>query len=423
MLIKNIRIIDPETKRDEVGDIQIKDGIIAKINNNLEIEDDVIDGTGKIAAPGLIDVHVHFREPGFTHKEDILTGSEAAARGGFTTVVAMANTNPPLDNADILKYIMNKSKDSPINYLQTAAVTKGLKGEEIVNMEELKEFGAVGFSDDGFPIMDSNIVYKAMMEAKRLNMPISLHEEDPKLIENFGINEGNISEILGIKGAPSLAEDIIVARDCIIALKTGARVNIQHISSGMALDIVRLAKSMGANITAEVTPHHFSLTEEAVLEYRTNAKMNPPLRTEKDRSKLIEGLKDGTIDIIATDHAPHSIEEKNMDFIKAPSGIIGLETALSLGITYLVKTNKLTITELLEKMTVNPAKFYNLKRGIREGYTADLVIFDMEEKWTVKDFCSKSSNSPFIGSELSGKVKYTICRGKIVYRDKEYPSS
>ncbi|HHZ02426.1 MAG TPA: dihydroorotase [Tissierellia bacterium] len=423
MLIKNIRIIDPETKRDEVGDILIKDGIIAKINNNLEIEDDVIDGTGKIAAPGLIDVHVHFREPGFTHKEDILTGSEAAARGGFTTVVAMANTNPPLDNADILKYIMNKSKDSPINYLQTAAVTKGLKGEEIVNMEELKEFGAVGFSDDGFPIMDSNIVYKAMMEAKRLNMPISLHEEDPKLIENFGINEGNISEILGIKGAPSLAEDIIVARDCIIALKTGARVNIQHISSGMALDIVRLAKSMGANITAEVTPHHFSLTEEAVLEYRTNAKMNPPLRTEKDRSKLIEGLKDGTIDIIATDHAPHSIEEKNMDFIKAPSGIIGLETALSLGITYLVKTNKLTITELLEKMTVNPAKLYNLKRGIREGYTADLVIFDMEEKWTVKDFCSKSSNSPFIGSELSGKVKYTICRGKIVYRDKEYPSS
>ena len=418
MLIKNGRIIDPVSKRDEIADILIEEGIITRIQKNINIEDEVIYAEGKIVAPGLIDVHVHFREPGVEYKEDILSGSKAAARGGFTTVVCMANTAPAVDNIETLKYINDIKKHSPINILQAATVTKELKGTEIVNMEELIEHGAAGFSDDGLPIMDTNIVLNAMLESKRLNMPISLHEEDPRLINSPGINEGKISEKLGIKGATHLAEDVMVARDCIIAIETGAKVNFQHISSGLSVDIIRWAKSMGANITAEASPHHFSMTEEDILEFNTNAKMNPPLRTENDRMKLINGLKDGTIDIIATDHAPHSKEEKSMEFNKAPSGIIGLETALSVGITYLVKDKHLTIMQLLEKMTVNPARLYNLQSGIKEGNKCDLVVFDINERWIADEFYSKSSNSPFQGKELWGKVKYTICGGKVVYEDK-----
>ena len=418
MLIKNGRIIDPVSKRDEIADILIEEGIITRIQKNINIEDEVIYAEGKIVAPGLIDVHVHFREPGVEYKEDILSGSKAAARGGFTTVVCMANTAPAVDNIETLKYINDIKKHSPINILQAATVTKELKGTEIVNMEELIEHGAAGFSDDGLPIMDTNIVLNAMLESKRLNMPISLHEEDPRLINSPGINEGKISEKLGIKGATHLAEDVMVARDCIIAIETGAKVNFQHISSGLSVDIIRWAKSMGANITAEASPHHFSMTEEDILEFNTNAKMNPPLRTENDRLKLIEGLKDGTIDIIATDHAPHSKEEKSREFSKSPSGIIGLETALSVGITYLVKDKHLTIMQLLEKMTVNPARLYNLQSGIKEGNKCDLVVFDINERWIADEFYSKSSNSPFQGKELWGKVKYTICGGKVVYEDK-----
>jgi len=418
MLIKNGRIIDPVSKRDEIADILIEEGIITRIQKNINIEDEVIYAEGKIVAPGLIDVHVHFREPGVEYKEDILSGSKAAARGGFTTVVCMANTAPAVDNIETLKYINDIKKHSPINILQAATVTKELKGTEIVNMEELIEHGAAGFSDDGLPIMDTNIVLNAMLESKRLNMPISLHEEDPRLINSPGINEGKISEKLGIKGATHLAEDVMVARDCIIAIETGAKVNFQHISSGLSVDIIRWAKSMGANITAEASPHHFSMTEEDIPKFNTNAKMNPPLRTENDRLKLIEGLKDGTIDIIATDHAPHSKEEKSMEFNKAPSGIIGLETALSVGITYLVKDKHLTIMQLLEKMTLNPARLYNLQSGIKEGNKCDLVVFDINERWIADEFYSKSSNSPFQGKELWGKVKYTICGGKVVYEDK-----
>jgi dihydroorotase len=419
MIIKSGRILDPQSKVDEIADILIEEGIITKIHKNINIKkDEVINAEGKIIAPGLIDVHVHFREPGFEYKEDILSGSKAAARGGFTTVVCMANTSPAVDNIETLKYINDMKENLPINILQTAAVTKGLKGTEIVNMEELKKYGAVGFSDDGFPIRDANIVLDAMLEAKRLNLPISFHEEDPCFIDSPGINEGKISEKLGIKGASHLAEDVMVARDCIIALETGAKVNFQHISSGLSVDIIRWAKSMGANISAEVSPHHFSMTEDDILQFNANAKMNPPLRTENDRIKLIEGLKDGTIDIIATDHAPHSNEEKNREFKKAPSGIIGLETALSVGITYLVKNKHLTIMQLLEKLTVNPAKLYNLQSGIKEGNKCDLVIFDIDERWIADKFYSKSRNSPFIGRELCGKVKYTICSGKVVYKDK-----
>ncbi len=418
MLIRNGRIIDPATKRDEITDILIEEGIIKKIEKNIKIEHEVIDAEGKIVSPGLIDVHVHFREPGFTYKEDIISGSMAAAKGGFTTVVCMANTNPTVDNIETLNYIKNLIKHSPINILQTAALTKGLKGTEFVDMEELKRHGAAGFTDDGLPIMDSNIVLKAMLQAKKLNMPISFHEEDPRLIYNSGINEGKISNKLCISGASHLAEDVMVARDCTIAITTGAKINFQHISSGLSVDIIRWAKSMGANIYAEATPHHFSMTEDDILKYNTNAKMNPPLRTESDRMKIIEGLKDGTIDIIATDHAPHSKEEKDREFTKALSGIIGLETALSVGITCLVKDNYLSIMELLEKMTVNPAKLYNLQTGIKLGNKCDLVIFDMDEKWIVDKFYSKSSNSPLLGKELYGKVYYTICKGNVVYKHK-----
>lgn len=424
ILIKNGRIIDPESNRDEVTDILIDGEIIIKIEKNIDIkgidEVKIINAEEKIVSPGLIDVHVHFRDPGLKYKEDIQTGSKAAARGGFTTVICMANTKPAVDNKETLEYILNEAKKSKINVLQTAAVTKDLMGKELVDMDMLKKTGAVGFTDDGFPIMDSSIVLKAMKTAKNLNVPISFHEEDPSLVFNSGINEGKISKKLGINGAMHTAEDVMVARDCIMAIETGARVNIQHVSSGAVVDIIRYAKSKGADIFAEASPHHFTLTEEDILKYKTNAKMNPPLRTEEDRLKIIEGLKDGTIDIIATDHAPHSIEEKDREFLKAPSGIIGLETALSLGLTYLVKKNHLTLCELLEKMTINPANLYNLSLGrIKEGCKADLVIFDINEKWIVKDFHSKSSNSPFIGWELLGKVKYTICNGIVAYIDND----
>lgn len=420
ILIKNGRVIDPKSKRDEVIDLIISEDLIYKIGkfNEDKTYEQIIDAKGKIVAPGLIDVHVHFRDPGFTYKEDIQTGSDSAARGGFTTVVCMANTKPVVDNEDTLKYILEESKKTKINVLQVAAISKEFKGKELVDMDALKASGAVGFSDDGIPLMDSKIVFEAMAKAKELNLPISLHEEDSSLIGNSGINQGKISKQLGIIGAPNVAEDVMVARDCMLALNTGAKVNIQHISSGNSVDMVRMAKQMGANVTAEASPHHFTLTEEAVLKHGTLAKMNPPIRTEDDKKKIIEGLKDDTIEIIATDHAPHSNEEKERELLKAPSGIIGLETSLALGITNLVKEGHLSMLKLLEKMTINPAKLYNLKVGnIEENAKADLVIFDADEKWIVKDFSSKATNSPFIGETLFGKVKYTICNGNIIYRD------
>lgn len=421
ILIKNGRVIDPKNNIDEKLDIIIKDERIYKIGHfqdNGEYEK-VIDAEGKVVSPGLIDVHVHFRDPGFTYKEDIFTGAEAAAKGGFTTVICMANTNPIVDNEETLKYILDKAKKAKIKILQAAAITKEFKGKELVDMKKLKELGVVGFTDDGLPIKDSKLVMEAMEKAKELDMPLSFHEEDPSLIKSPGVNEGKVSKELKVGGAPNVAEDVLVARDCMLALKTNAKISIQHISSGNSVDLVRFAKSLGAKVTAEATPHHFSITEEAVLKHKTLAKMNPPVRTEKDKEKIIEGLKDNTIEIIATDHAPHSKEEKERELTKAPSGIIGLETSLALGVTNLVKKGHLTLLKLLEKMTINPANFYKLDAGtIEEGKFADLVIFDENEEWIVPEkFASKASNTPFIGEKLYGKVKYTICNGKIVYRD------
>ncbi|HSQ88475.1 dihydroorotase [Romboutsia sp.] len=422
ILIKNGRVIDPSTKRDEVLDIIIKDNKIEKIGKFPITSEykNVIDASGNIVAPGLIDVHVHFRDPGFTHKEDIESGSLSAAKGGFTTVICMANTNPIVDNEKTLKYINDKAKKSPINVLQVGSITKGFKGEELVDMDKLKNKGAVGFSDDGLPITNSDIILEAMNKAKELDVPLSFHEEDPSLITCAGVNEGEISKEMGIVGASNVAEDVMVARDCMLALKSGAKVNIQHISSGASVEMVRMAKKLGANVYAEATPHHFTLIEDDVLTYGTNAKMNPPLRTVDDKYKIIEGLQDDTIEIIATDHAPHTYEEKNVEFTKAPSGIVGLETALALGVTNLVRKGHLSIMKLIEKMTINPARLYNLQSGcIKEGVQADLVIFNANEKYIVSEFASKSFNSPFKGHTLYGKINYTICKGNIVFENIE----
>lgn len=421
ILIKNGRLIDPLSKRDEIVDIAIENGKIKEIGKiDGQKFEEIIDANGYIVSPGLIDVHVHFRDPGFTYKEDILSGAKSAARGGFTTVVCMANTKPVVDNVETLKYINEKAKEACINVLQVGSVTKSFRGKELTNFDELLEHGAVGFSDDGIAIMDTEILCEAMKKAKELDVPISLHEEDSNFIETAGVNDSEIAKKLGLKGgAKTCAEDIMVARDCMIALETGAKVSIQHISSGVAVETVRFAKSLGAKVYAEAAPHHFTLTEEDVLKHGSLAKMNPPLRSEKDKQIIIEGLKDNTIEIIATDHAPHSNEEKERVFAACPSGIIGLETSLALGITSLVSKEHISLMSLIEKMTINPARLYNLNRGyIAEGEIADIVIFDENEKWKVKDFDSKSSNSPFVGFELLGKVKYTISEGKIVYTDK-----
>ena len=419
ILIKDGRVIDPKSGIDESLDIMIDKGKITGIGKFQKTDGDcrVIDAKGLIVAPGLVDVHVHFRDPGLTYKEDLKTGAAAAAAGGYTTVICMANTKPVVDSVEVFEDLKERSKELPINVLSVAAVTAEMKGQELTDMDALKKSGAVGFSDDGISIQDSAVLLEAMKKAKELGVPISLHEEDPKLMGSFGVNQGAVSEAVGTAGAPAIAEEVLVARDGLLALRTGARVNFQHLSSAVSVDLIALLKKLGADIYAEVTPQHFSLTEQAVLDKGTLAKVNPPLRTEADRYSLIKGIKEDVIDIIATDHAPHSKEEKDVTVIdEAPSGMIGLETALALGITNLVRKGHITMPHLLKKMTVNPAQLYHMDCGYLEvGKDADIVIFDEREMWTVENFHSKSSNSPFIGMELYGKVNYTICKGEVVY--------
>lgn len=420
VLIKNGKLINPATNFEGIVDISIQDGLIKEISPSISSDyfeyDDIIDAKGMIVSPGLIDIHSHFRDPGFTQKEDLVSGAHAAAAGGYTTVILMANTNPKIDSIESLAYIQEKAKDCPINILQEAALTIDFK-DRLVDMDLLHKAGAAGFTNDGVPVMNTKTLRDAMLKAAQLDTVIALHEEDNSLIDNHGINAGPIADKLGLKGAPRVSEDIMVARDCMLALETGACIDIQHISSGNAVDFIRYAKSIGVKVFAEATPHHFTLTEDDVLEYGVLAKMNPPLRSAEDRERIIAGLIDDTIEIIATDHAPHTADEKNVDFTKAPSGIIGLETALPLAVTELVMKNRLSMIHMLSKFTSNPARYYKLNKGnLQVGKPADVCIFDPNQEYIVEGFKSKSSNSPFLGHSLYGKVKYTIVGGDIVYK-------
>lgn len=422
LLIKNGYMIDPKSGVEGNYDILSEDGRITKIAENVEASEGckVIDAEGLTVGPGLVDVHVHFRDPGFTSKEDIITGANAAKAGGFTTVVMMANTRPTIDSVDTLAYCLEKGAATGIHVTSCANVTCGMMGEILTNMEKLVRAGAVGFTDDGIPLRNPEIVKEAMIRTRDLGVPISFHEEDPDYIENNGINHGKASEYYYIGGSDRMAEIVMVERDLGLALETGASIEIQHISTKEAVELVRKAKAKAAlgNIHAEATPHHFSLTEEAAIRYGSYAKMNPPLREEADRMAIIEGLADGTIDIIATDHAPHTTaEKKERKLTEAPSGIIGLETSLALGITELVHKGYLSMRTLLERMSYAPASMYHFDAGyIAEGGPCDLVIFDENEKFTAGGYASKAENSPFTGMELTGRVHMTICGGKVVYK-------
>lgn len=427
LLIKNAYMLDPETGYEGDADILVENGrikklykgIIGLVDESLFDDLEVIDADGLYVAPGLVDVHVHFRDPGFLYKEDIETGAKAAAKGGFTTVVLMANTKPIVDNEETLAYVLEKGKMTDIHVETCCSVSKEFKGQELCDYEKLLEKGAVGFTDDGIPLLDEALVTEAMTRLSKLQVPISLHEEDPNLITNNGINRGAASEHYGIGGSPREAEVTMVARDIEIAKKTGAVVNIQHISCKETAEMIRKAKQEGfTNIHGEATPHHFTLTEEAAIKYGTMAKMNPPLRTKEDKEAIIAAIKDGTLDIIATDHAPHSEEEKAKSITEAPSGILGLETAFALGVGELVEKNDMPMIDLIDRMSYGPAKMYKLDAGyIKENGPADFIIFDPNEFWRVEDFQSKSQNSPFIGKMMLGKIKKTICNGKVIYDD------
>lgn len=419
-IIKGGRVIDPSQQLDEVLDILIDNGRIAALGKGLAAEDaEVIDAGGKVVAPGLIDLHVHFREPGLTYKEDIASGSRAAARGGVTTVVCMPNTDPVVDHPALVKYVMEKGRAVGLtNVLTTGCITKGMKSEELSEIGDLKEAGAVAITDDGRPVLSSGLMRRALEYAKMFDMPVMSHSEDLSLVDGGSMNEGETSTRLGLRGIPKTAESVAVSRDVLIAEETGARLHVCHVSTKNSIEAVRAAKKRGAKITCETAPHYFSLTDKACEGFCTNAKMNPPLRDAEDVAAVIEGLMDGTIDAIATDHAPHHRDEKEVEFDKALNGIVGLETSLPLGITHLVRPGKLTLSQLIEKMSTVPAKIIGIDRGsLQQGKIADLVLFDPEEKYIIHgdDFASKGRNTPFDGHEVYGKVLMTISEGKVVY--------
>ncbi|MFH0974502.1 MAG: dihydroorotase [Spirochaetota bacterium] len=425
ILIKNGRIIDPASNMDKEFDILIEGNIIKKISRDIEPPSDkktnIIDASDCIVLPGLIDMHVHFREPGREDVETIIGGSEVAAKSGYTTVCTMPNTTPVIDNLALVRFIKLEAEKTPINVLPIANITKGSLGEEITEMGELVRCGAVGFSDDGMPVMKSILMRRALEYAKMTNAPIITHSEDLDLSDKGIMNEGYNSVLLGLKGIPKAAEEVMIARDVILARFTKGKLHIAHVSSAGSVDIIKKAKEEGVNVTCEATPHHFSLTDDAVRTHLSMAKMNPPLRTEIDRLAIIEGLRSGVIDAIVTDHAPHLNNEKMQELEYAPFGIIGLETAVPLVITKLIKEHKFSFIEAFKKLTINPAKILNIDAGeLKENKTADIVIINPDKKVHIDNnfILSKCKNTPFIGQDLFGSVEYTICSGKIVYRNK-----
>ena len=421
LLIKNGRVVDPKSGFDQTADVLVDGKKVVKIAEQIEADGaDIIDATGLVVAPGLVDIHVHFREPGQTHKEDIHTGALAAAAGGVTTVVMMANTNPTISDVETLEEVLTSAAKENIHIYTNATVTRNFDGQHLTDFKALLAAGAVSFSDDGIPLQSSKVVKEALDLSKENHTFIALHEEDPELNGILGFNEGIARDKFHFCGATGVAEYSMIARDVMIAYDRQAHLHIQHLSKAESVKVVAFAQQLGANITAEAAPQHFSKTEDLLLIKGSNAKMNPPLRTEKDRLAVIEGLKSGVISVIATDHAPHHADEKNVeDITKAPSGMTGLETSLSLGLTNLVATGELSLLDFLAKMTINPSSLYDFDAGyLAENGPADIVIFaDKEERIVSEHFASKASNSPFIGETLQGVVKYTICEGQIVYKN------
>ena len=422
LLIKNGRVIDPATNTDEVKDVLVEDGVISYDTSSVSA-DKVIDASGLVVMPGLIDMHVHFRDPGQTYKEDLITGQRAAAKGGFTTVCCMPNTNPVIDKEEVVKYIIDKNNDNKyINVLPVGSVTKGMIGKEITDIASLKEAGICAISEDGKSVMDVEIYAKAMEEAARLNVPVLAHCEEINLVKGGVMNSDANASKLGLKGITNEVEDIIAARDINLAEKYGTILHLCHCSTKDAGDMIKVAREKGVKVSGEVCPHHFTLTTDDIPSDDANFKMNPPLRTKEDRDALIKGLSDDTFEVISTDHAPHSEEEKSKGFVGSPFGIVGLETSVGLTNTFLVKEGHITLKQMVEKMSHNPAKILGIERGnLKEGSVADVTIFDPDEEYTVdkNEFESKGKNTPFDGYKLFGKVKYTIVDGQIVYSDKE----
>ncbi len=422
LLIKNGHLIDPVARREGAFDLLCSDAKIEKVGRGLKSSgvDEVIDAKGLMISPGFIDMHTHLREPGFEYKETIRTGTEAAAAGGFTTILCMANTQPVNDNAVITQFILKKAKDEGVvNLIPIGAISKGLEGKALADIGQMAEAGIVGISDDGHCVMDSALMRKALQYARGFGLLVISHAEDENLSGPGSINEGLVATELGLAGSPNAAEEIIVARDIVLAELTRARLHIAHLSTQISLELVKAAKKRGVAVTCEVTPHHMTLTDEAVRGYDTNALVRPPLRSEEDRQALRKGLKEGTIDVIATDHAPHASFEKEVEFAKASPGLVGLETALSLCLK-LVEERVIRLSDLIRFLSASPARILGLKgKGtLNEGSDADLTLFDPTAKITVDPsrFRSKSRNTPFKGWSLKGRIVQTIVAGKVVYR-------
>lgn len=421
LLIKNGCVVDPVGNSGEIADILIEDGKIAVLGENINEPDAyIIDAAGLVVSAGLVDIHVHFREPGFEYKETIETGCAAAARGGVTSVACMPNTKPVIDTPELIEFVKNQAvKACGVNVFPIAAVSVGQQGEQLTDTEALAKAGAIAFSDDGVPVQDANLMRDALIKSRRHGRPILSHCEDAGMVCNYAVNEGAVSRKLGLPGRPAIAEDLMVMRDAMLAEETGSAVHICHVSTARAVEIVRRHKQRGVCITCETCPQYFTLTEEEVMNQGTMARVNPPLRTKADVDAIISGLQDGTIDAIVTDHAPHSAPEKARSLTEAPSGMVGLETSLAVSLTALYHTGKMELSALLKKMTVDPARILGIDKGhLYIGADADIVIFDPNEEWIVdaEQFASKGRNTPFQGRRLKGRVKYTIAGGKIIYQ-------